>query len=135
MYNVTKVSHINNDIYNIKIQLDKKEQLIKKYGLKEVGEYKEYWINNVQIISNGDTFDFNYFEDIYIEYDDTKKILINEYKEVPCIPFSFYRTDLEEEYYLYKNESNGMLIKLKDYSRYITFEITGNDLSMLENNI
>ena len=81
MYNITKVSHINNDIYNIKIQLDKKEQLIKKYGLKEVGEYKEYWINNVQIISNGDTFDFNYFEDIYIEYDDTKKI--SKYQIVP----------------------------------------------------
>mgnify|MGYP006923643336 CR=1 FL=1 len=54
MYNYYFCSKINDDFYDHKLDINKLSYLINKYDLKCNGSIKEYWINNVRIISNND---------------------------------------------------------------------------------
>ena len=130
MYLITQISSLDqNNIYNIQIPLRDKNKIIQKYGLLEKGKIKEYWINNVNIISNQNNLIFQYINDISANYDKKNEILIQEYTLIPCIAFSFYTPDIEEEYYLYESIVDDSRIRLKEFNNYLTLELSCNNLS------
>ena len=107
--------------YNAKIPLQKKEELIQKYLLKYIGEVKEYWENNVQIIFRPNQKQFNYIEDLSIEYNDEHNYLIQEYNSKPCPEYNFFKVDQEEQYLLYEGETENVTIQLKEFRSFLTF--------------
>ena len=62
---------------------------------------------------------YNYIKDISINY--VNNILVQEIASINCIPFNFYKTDLEYSYELYSNTIDGIDYELKDYRYFITF--------------
>ena len=52
MYNYYFCSKIDDEIYDHKLDISHLPKLIDKYDLKYINHIKEYWINNVQIISD-----------------------------------------------------------------------------------
>ena len=89
--------HKNKNIYDIKLSLSKLKELCKKYNLEKIGEIKEYYENNVLITvnKNDNNIDFNYIIDQKITYDEEKKILIQEYDKIKCIPYNFSNVSIE----------------------------------------
>ena len=81
------------------------------------------------IISNQNNLIFQYINDISANYDKKNEILIQEYTLIPCIAFSFYTPDIEEEYYLYESIVDDSRIRLKEFNNYLTLELSCNNLS------
>ena len=136
MYTITKISEIiESNIYDIKIPLSMKEEIINKYKLESHGRVKEYWINNVKIISNNDGFLFDYFIDENSEIDLDLNILIEKYKKVESQSFNFYDSDIEEEYELYQKKNKDYLVQMKIYEKYLVLELSSENLSEIKNNI
>ena len=113
-------------IYNNKININKLPFLIKKYNLNYKNAIKEYWINNVQIISDKNKFNFYKIFDKNVNYID--EYLIKEYTIKECPQFNFNESHLEDEYILYENIINNIKIILKKYSEYITLEFETDNL-------
>ena len=126
MYKYYYCKQINDNFYNSKINLDKISYLIKKYDLKYKNYIKEYWINNVLILSNNNDIKFYKIYDKDIQYQN--EYIIKSYEIIECIPFNFNETHLEEEYILYENVINDIKVVLKKYSEYITLEFESNNL-------
>ena len=129
MYNYYFCFKINDEFYNHKLDLDKLSYFIEKYDLKCKGDIKEYWINNVRIISN-DNIKFNKIidKDIYF----TNNYLIQKYDILECDTFSFYESHLEEKYILYENIINDIKIIVKKYDNFIT--LTYESENNIDNN-
>ena len=81
------------DKYNSKLSFDKKDNLIKKYNLKYIDQFKKYTIQNIEIVSNMNSIQFYKLKD--------KQIINNleVYKISKSIPFSFFEIDQKECYY------------------------------------
>ena len=47
-----------------------------------------------------------------------KKILIQEYDKIKCIPYNFSNVSIEESYVLYKNKVENIEIFLKKYEKH-----------------
>ena len=122
----------NINIYENKINLNKLSYLIEKYKLNYKDIIKEYWINNVQIISDKKNIKFYKIYDKNIKYNN--EYLIKEYEFKNCVPFNFNESHLEEEYILYENIINNIKIVLKKYNDYISLEFETNDLINNNNN-
>jgi hypothetical protein len=136
MYTITKISEtIESDIYDIKIPLSMKDEIINNYKLEPHGPVKEYWINNVKIISNNDGFLFDYFIDENSEIDLDLNILIEKYKKVESHSFNFYDSDIEEEYELYQKKNKEYIVQMKIYEKYLVLELSSENLSEIKNNI
>ena len=136
MYTITKISEtVESDIYDIKIPLSMKDEIINNYKLEPYGQVKEYWINNVKIISNNDGFLFDYFIDENSEIDLDLNILIEKYKKVESQSFNFYDSDIEEEYELYQKKNKEYLVQMKIYEKYLVLELSSENLSEIKNNI
>ena len=108
---------------NIK-NLDKKNELIQKYDLKYIDKFKQYRIQNIDIISNKISFNF------YKKYN--KQIIKNLeiYNIHKIITFSFFFVDDEKVYELYTNNDDNILLKI--YNNYLTIEYLTEDLNNLE---
>ena len=144
MYNYYFCSNINDDrqrqFYDQKININKLQYFIDKYNLICKDKVKEYWINNVNIISNNDKLTFHKIIDGTTGYDNN--YLIHNYDKEICIPFNFYESHLEDEYTLYENiiESDIKII-IKKYDDYITLHyeceniINNNNNFLYYNNI
>ena len=117
MYNYYFCSKINDEFYDHKLDLNKLSYLINKYDLKCKNKVKEYWINNVYIISD-DTLSFYKIIDNNINYDNN--YLIHNYDKKSCNPFNFHEANMEDEYILYDNTINNIKIIVKEYDDYIT---------------
>ena len=126
MYKYYYCNLINDNFYNNKINLNKLSYLIKKYDLNLKNNIKEYWINNVLIISNKNDIKFYKINDKDIKFQN--EYIIKSYDINECISFNFNNTDLEEEYILYENIINDIKVILKQYSEYITLEFESNNL-------
>ena len=126
MYNYYYYKLNNYKFYYNKINLNKLSYLIKKYDLNLKYNVKEYWINNVLIISNKDNIKFYKINDKDIKFQN--EYIIKSYDINECISFNFNNTDLEEEYILYENIINDIKVILKQYSEYITLEFESNNL-------
>tara|TARA_B100001059_G_C17831481_1_gene584969 strand:+ start:4077 stop:4481 length:405 start_codon:yes stop_codon:yes gene_type:complete len=117
MYNYYFCSQINDDFYDHKLDINKLSYLINKYDLKCKGSVKEYWINNIIIISNDDLI-FKRIIDKDIHF--TDNYLIQKYDMYDCDKFNFSETHLEEEYILYENIIDDIKINVKKYDNFIT---------------
>ena len=117
MYNYYFCSKINDEFYDHKLNNEYLSQLIDRYDLICKDKVKEYWVNNVQIISNGD-LQFNKIIDRDVQYHNN--YLIQEYDKLECDKFSFYESHLEEEYILYENIIKDVTIIVKKYEDFIT---------------
>ena len=136
MYKITKIYKILDDnLFDTNIPLSQKDILINQYNLLPCGKIKEYWINNVNIISNGNSFSFHYIVDNYSDYDKKYNLLIENYEKTFCNSFNFYESDSEEEYELYMNDKNNYTISIRVYQDSLVLEILGESLSEIKNNI
>lgn len=111
---------IKNNIFDEKISKEELNNLIQKYSLKKKGSIKEYWINNVQIISHKNKLSYNYIKDIDIQV--INNFIIQEFESKICKPFNFYKTDLEYEYILYTAFINNVFINIKEFTNYLVIE-------------
>ena len=114
------------DKYNSKLSFDKKDNLIKKYNLKYIDQFKKYTIQNIEIVSNMNSIQFYKLKD--------KQIINNleVYKINKSIPFSFFKIDKNEYYKLYTNTINDVKILMKIYDNYINIEYLTEELNNLE---
>jgi hypothetical protein len=131
MYKYYYCDKINDEIFNNKITIDKFNDLIEKYKLVCKDKVKEYWINNVMILSNNSNLTFNKVIDKEILFDNN--YLIQELVMSECKPFNFHKTDLELEYILYENIIDNIKIILKKYNDYITLEYETDNLINIDN--
>ena len=118
MYNYYFCSKIDNEFYNHKLNISHLPILIDKYNLKYINHIKEYWINNIQIISNKNNIQFNKIIDINISY--KNNYIKQEYQISNCDKFNFNGIDLDDEYNLYENILDNIKIKVKKYDNFIT---------------
>jgi hypothetical protein len=132
MYVINVCRKLSENKYDSRIDLSQKEELSDKYNLTMKGGYKEYWENNVCILLSKDSRSFNYIEDISITYTEETQHLIRKIKKTPCPPYNFYNVSHEESYILYENESDHVLVQLKEYSTYMTLTLETEDLNYIK---
>ena len=130
MYIYHKCIPINEFSYDEKLALSMKHTYINKYNLSHKGDVKEYWIMNVCIQNINNHKTFTYYNDRSIIYNNG--YLIQEVDIKECIPFNFYKVDLEDTYILYSQTINECKIFLKEYDTFITFEIQGNNKETID---
>ena len=107
------------NIYDIRIPLPQKEEFLKKYSLNFKYREKKYYIKNVVIKVNEKGQYYNYEEDFSININ--KDYIVREFTEKECPYFSFFKSDIEEEYDLYSNDEGSIF--LKEFENFFTFEI------------
>ena len=112
---------INDNLFDIRINLSKLQYYIDKYELEYIDRYTRYCIENIEIVSNGKTIDYKKTEYEMIG-DIIKKTECNYFK------FSFYEVDYSEIYDLYQNDN----IKLKKYDNYLTIEHHFDDIDKIK---
>ena len=106
------------NIYDIRIPLSQKEEFLKRYSLNFKYREKKYYIKNVVIKVNESGQYYNYEEDLSVNVD--KDYIVREFTEKECPFFSFFKSDIEEEYDLYSNDDDSIL--LKEFEGFFTFE-------------
>ena len=116
------INNKNNNFYNIRNNLSLKEKYINVYNLKNKGLYKSFYKNNILIVSNGrKTVFYRITEKEIITKDNY--LIIKEEKE-SIVSFQINSPDYEEDYILYENTINDILIHLRIYKTY--FELENN---------
>tara|TARA_B100001094_G_scaffold139966_1_gene135310 strand:- start:141 stop:545 length:405 start_codon:yes stop_codon:yes gene_type:complete len=130
MFIYHKCIPINDFSYDEKLPLSMKDKYINQYNLIEKGIVKDYWIMNVYIQDINNHKEFRYYNDKSITYNNG--YLLQEVDIKECIPFNFYKVDLEDTYILYSQTINDCEIFLKEYGKYITFEIQGNNKESID---
>lgn len=110
----------NDYLFNEKINRNKKDIIIQKYQLNKIGKIKEYWENNILILSDINKIDFFRIIDQDVFYKDN--FLVNSYKKEKINPYQFYKTDTEEIYIKYENIIGDIKVILKEYNDYLTFQ-------------
>ena len=127
MYSILLITNKDNNFYDIKIKPKDKGKYLKQYNLSNVGLYKVYHKNNIQITSDNENPIFNKIieKDIYVK----EKYLYIEHEKVIVNPFSFYETDYEEEYTLYENTIDDVRINFKEFKNYGELEFITDDLN------
>lgn len=122
MYIFHYCKQINDYLFDEKIDSNQKQVIIDKYNLQKIGKIKVYWENNVKITSFNNDLSFEYIDDKSITYDSEKDILIEEYESEICPNYNFYKVNIEEEFILYENKVDDIIIKMKVYDDYNTIE-------------
>lgn len=107
------------NIYDIRLPFSQKENFLKRYSLKFKYTEKKYYIKNVVIKVNESGHHYNYEEDLFVKVNGD--FIVREFIEKECPYFNFFKSDIEEEYDLYSNDDNSIL--LKDFEDFFTFEI------------
>ena len=126
MYNYYFCSEINDEFYDHKLDINKLEYLIDKYKLIKKGLVKEYWLNNVHIVSDDGNLSFRKIIDNTIGY--SNNYLIHDYDINECVIFNFYESHLEDEYMLYENTVDNIKIIIKQYDEYITLHYESENI-------
>ena len=122
---------VQDNIYNIKINLNEINDLIKKYNLKLINKTKIYYKNNIHIISDKNNIIFKKIIDKEI-YKENNLIIYNFNSEI-INPFVFYESDFEEEFILYKNSIKNVDIELKIFHNHCELEFTTDNLNSFYN--
>lgn len=107
------------NIYDIRIPLSQKDMFLKKHSLDFKYREKKYYIKNVVVTVNEEGNFYNYTEDGEIFIKD--HFIVREFTEKECPYFSFFKSDIEEEYDLYSNDDSSILLKV--FKEYFTFEM------------
>lgn len=117
---------IDENTFNEKIPLQDIDFYIEKYKLNKKGQEKEYWINNLRIISNENKdLNFTFFKDIEIYHENN--FLIQEYEKFNCNPYNFYNVEHEENYEKYENIINDVEVILKKFEGFFTICFSSNN--------
>ena len=127
MYSIILTTENNNNFYNIKMNLSKKDYYINLYNLENKGLYKSFYKNNILIISNSTNTDFYKIKEKEISFKDN--YLFIETEKTITEPFVIFDTDYEEVYTLYTNKINDILIHLRIYEKYFELEYITDDLN------
>ena len=127
MYSILLITNKDNNFYDIKIKLSDLDKYKNKFNLSNIGLHKVYHKNNIQIISYNENPIFNKIieKDIYVK----EKYLYIEHEKVIVNPFAFYETDYEEEYTLYENTIDDVIINFKEFKNYGELEFITLDLN------
>jgi hypothetical protein len=105
---------VDSNFVSFKISKSQLPHIISFLNLTFDKRYRDYWKNDLLIRSDNSSLLFYYIQDKYIELKDN--YIVQEYNVIPSVCFSFFKTDLEETYNLYKGEK----VKVKEYETYIT---------------
>ena len=125
MFSFIKYSNPKGEnIYDIRFPLSEKDNVLNEHDLQFKYHEKMYFLNNVVIKINPNGTFFNYENDISINV--KGDFVIREYETLNCPKFSFYKSDVEEEYNLYENGDSS--IQLKEYHDYFTFEMISSKI-------
>ena len=127
MYSIILTTENNNNFYNIKINLSKKDYYINLYNLENKGLYKSFYKNNILIVSNSTNTDFYKIKEKEISFKDN--YLFIETEKTVTEPFIIFDTDYEEVYTLYTNKIYDILINLRIYEKYFELEYITDDLN------
>jgi hypothetical protein len=127
MYSIILTTENNNNFYNIKMNLSKKDYYINLYNLENKGLYKSFYKNNILIISNSTNTDFYKIKEKEISFKDN--YLFIETEKTITEPFVIFDTDYEEVYTLYTNKIYDILINLRIYEKYFELEYITDDLN------
>ena len=127
MYSIILTTENNNNFYNIKMNLSKKDYYINLYNLENKGLYKSFYKNNILIISNSTNTDFYKIKEKEISFKDN--YLFIETEKTITEPFVIFDTDYEEVYTLYTNKIYDILIHLRIYEKYFELEYITDDLN------
>tara|TARA_B100000700_G_C14843533_1_gene760411 strand:- start:580 stop:954 length:375 start_codon:yes stop_codon:yes gene_type:complete len=123
MFSFIKYSNPKGEnIYDIRFPLSEKDDILNEHDLQFKYHEKMYFLNNVVIKINPNGTFFNYENDISINV--KGDFVIREYETLNCPRFSFYKSDVEEEYKLYENGDSSII--LKEYHDYFTFEMVSS---------
>ena len=127
MYSILLITDKDDNFYDLKIKLSEGENYKKKFNLGEGVYQKVYHKNNIEIISDNENMHFYKVieKDIYVK----EKYLFIEHEKIKINPFTFYETDYEEEYTLYQNKINDIIINFKEYQSYCELEFITEDLN------
>ena len=126
MYSIIPCKKINDNFYDIKLDLSKKDNNIKKFNLQNKGLNKIYYKNNICIESNNKNI--KYFKKVDLNINYKKNYLYSEFNIEEINSFPFYETDYEEEYILFENTIDDVKIQLKEYKNYCELEFITNNL-------
>jgi len=107
------------NIYDIRIPFSQKEVFLKKYSLDFKYREKKYYIKNVVITINERGHFYEYEEDVNVFIKDD--FIVREFTGKECPYFSFFKSDVEEEYDLYSNDDSSIFLKV--FKEYFTFEL------------
>ena len=127
MYSIILTTENNNNFYNIKMNLSKKDYYINLYNLENKGLYKSFYKNNILIVSNSTNTDFYKIIEKDISFKDN--YLFIETEKTITEPFVIFDTDYEEVYTLYTNKINDILINLRIFEKYFELEYITDDLN------
>ena len=122
---------LQDNIYNIQINLNKVDDIINKYNLTLINKTKIYYKNNIHIISDKNNIIFKKIIDKEI-YKEKNLIICNFHSEI-INPFVFYECDFEEEFILYKNSIKNVDIELKIFNKHCELEFTTDNLNSFYN--
>lgn len=127
MYSILLITDKDDNFYDLKIKLSDSETHKKKFKLGEGVYQKVYHKNNIEIISDNENMHFYKVieKDIYVK----ENYLYIEYEKMKINPFPFYETDYEEEYTLYENTIDDVIIHFKEYKTYCELEFITEDLN------
>jgi len=128
---ITNNESVQDNFYNIRIKLTDKETYLKRYNLSYKDNYKIYHKNNILIKSNENGLE--YYKIIEKSIQHNNDYLFIEHVKVLIEPFSFYETDYEEEYKLYENTIDGIIINFKEFKDYGELEFITDDLNKFNN--
>jgi len=126
MYSIIPCKKINDNFYDIKLDLSNKDNNIKKFNLQNKGLNKIYYKNNICIESNNKNI--KYFKKVDLNINYKKNYLYSEFNIEEINSFPFYETDYEEEYILFENTIDDVKIQLKEYKNYCELEFITNNL-------
>jgi len=130
-YSIILINNKNNYFYDIKNNLSLKEKYINLYNLEKKGLYKSFYKNNILIISNEITTNFYKITEKEIINKDNYLIIRREKKLISSFQIIF--PDYEEDYILYENSVNDIIINLRIYKTYFELEYITDDLNKFNN--
>ena len=120
MYHYMSCKKINDFMYDVRINISEVSNIIKKHNLEYRGDFKEYNINDKQIISDKQQLTFWKIHQENISYN--KGFLQCRFLKEPIQSFSFYNTDEEKSYKLYESNQKDIHILVKVFKEYCLFE-------------
>jgi hypothetical protein len=133
MYLIYPCKKENENIFNIKIDLKLKENILKKFKFKYCGKIKDYYKNNYYISSTSTNISFFKIKETNSYFKNS--FLFIEYIKEEQNPFNFYKVDYDEEYHLYESKKGNINILLKEFNRYLELEFITEDLKNIDFNL
>ena len=122
MYHYMSCKKINDFMYDVRINSSEINNIIKKYNLHYSGYFKEYNINDIQIISDSQKLSFYKIHQEMISYNEKENILQYKSLKEPIQSFSFYNTHEENSFKLYETKQENIHIILKIFKEHCLFE-------------